>query len=109
MRNSSDILVYIDLQKAMDAGLKFFLSANGVVLSAGDENGFIKPQFFQWVTDKKGGAILGWDSQPDPSISAASSQSHSKGNTIQKATALSQEEEVKEQATTEDPSVESTS
>lgn len=47
VRNSSQILIYIDLPSALSAGLKFYLSANGVVLSEGDENGFIKPEFFR--------------------------------------------------------------
>jgi 2'-phosphotransferase len=61
MRNSADILIYIDLKKALDAGIKFFLSANGVVLTAGDDTGFLKPEFFSRVEDKKGVPLPGWD------------------------------------------------
>lgn len=61
MRKRSEILIYLDLQKALDAGLKFFLSANGVVLSGGDENGFIKPEFFRRVENADRSAVPGWE------------------------------------------------
>lgn len=62
MRQSSSVFIYIDLEKALQAGLKFSLSANGVVLSEGDSRGFIKPCFFQRVEDSKGNALTGWES-----------------------------------------------
>ncbi|KAJ7889229.1 KptA family-domain-containing protein [Mycena leptocephala] len=37
MRGSSQILIFVDVQRAIDAGLKFFLSDNGVILTEGDE------------------------------------------------------------------------
>lgn len=61
VRNSSQILIYIDLPSALSAGLKFYLSANGVVLSEGDENGFIKPEFFRRVENSKREALSGWE------------------------------------------------
>ena len=61
MRNSSQILIYVDLPSALSAGLKFYLSANGVVLSEGDENGFIKPEFFRRVENSKREALSGWE------------------------------------------------
>lgn len=61
MRNSADILIYIDLQKALDEGIKFFISANGVVLSAGDEHGFIPSRYFSRVENRNGVALVGWD------------------------------------------------
>ncbi|KAI0085740.1 KptA family-domain-containing protein [Irpex rosettiformis] len=64
MRRSSSIFIYIDLENALRAGLKFYLSANGVVLSEGDSHGFIPPQFFQRVEDSKGNALPDW--QPTP-------------------------------------------
>lgn len=60
IRNSANILIYVDVQKALDAGLKFFLSSNGVVLTEGDESGYLSPQFFQRVTDKEGNELGGW-------------------------------------------------
>ena len=53
MRNSSSILIYIDLPKAICNGLKFWQSENGVILSEGDEDGIIKVEFFKKVEDRK--------------------------------------------------------
>ncbi|KAH0375625.1 phosphotransferase KptA/Tpt1, partial [Aureobasidium melanogenum] len=55
MRNSSSVLVYVDIKKAMEAGVKFWKSENGVILSEGDENGVIGLQFFSKVEDRTGG------------------------------------------------------
>jgi 2'-phosphotransferase len=52
MRQSADIFIYVDLQKAIDAGYKFELSANGVVLTAGNEKGFLPTEFFQRVEQR---------------------------------------------------------
>ena len=60
MRRSSSILIYIDVEKALDAGLKFYLSANSVVLTDGDEDGFIRPQFFSRVEATNGKPVPGW-------------------------------------------------
>ncbi|KII87268.1 hypothetical protein PLICRDRAFT_69694, partial [Plicaturopsis crispa FD-325 SS-3] len=49
MRKSSDVLIYIDVQKALNSGIRFFLSDNGVVLTEGDERGFLSPEFFSKV------------------------------------------------------------
>jgi 2'-phosphotransferase len=55
MRASSSVLIYIDLAAALDAGLKFWKSDNGVVLSEGDERGLVGSQFFKQVEERKGG------------------------------------------------------
>lgn len=54
MRSSANVLIYVNVQKAIDAGLKFFLSSNGVILTEGDESGYLRPEFFLRVTDKNG-------------------------------------------------------
>lgn len=41
------------MEKAMKAGIEFYVSKNGVVLSSGI-GGVIAPQFFKRVTTKKG-------------------------------------------------------
>ena len=64
MRQSSQILIYVDVQKALDAGIKFFLSSNGVVLTEGDERGFLRPEYFARVETVKGEALPGWDHAP---------------------------------------------
>lgn len=38
--------IYIDLPRALDAGLKFFASGNGVILSPGNQEGFIPVDLF---------------------------------------------------------------
>lgn len=60
MRNNATVLIYIDIQRAMDSGLKFFVSDNGVVLTEGDTNGFLSPQFFSKVEDKHGRPMPEW-------------------------------------------------
>lgn len=49
MRATAQILIFIDVQKALDAGIHFHLSENGVVLTEGDASGFLAPEFFQRV------------------------------------------------------------
>lgn len=59
MRKSSTVLVYIDILAAMKAGIKFFISENGVILTEGNENGFLPYEFFKRVESrKKGGGVL---------------------------------------------------
>ena len=58
MRKSSQAFIYINVQKAIDGGIEFFFSDNGVVLTVGDENGILKPEFFERVVTAKGEALL---------------------------------------------------
>ena len=70
MRESAQVLIYINMQKALEAGVLFFLSENGVVLTEGDVRGFLSPEYFLRVEDrKKGGPIQGW---PRPSTQSQS-------------------------------------
>ncbi|CAD0113748.1 unnamed protein product, partial [Aureobasidium uvarum] len=55
MRNSSSVLVYVDIKKAIEAGIKFWKSENGVILSEGDDKGVIGLQFFSRAEDRTGG------------------------------------------------------
>jgi 2'-phosphotransferase len=68
MRNSANILIYVNVQKALDTGIQFFLSCNGVVLTEGDESGYLRPQFFQRVTDKKGKELDDWKAASDANL-----------------------------------------
>ncbi|KAI0766651.1 KptA family-domain-containing protein [Trametes elegans] len=61
MRKSSEILIYVDVQKALDAGIKFYLSTNGVVLTEGDSHGVLGTQFFSKVETADGQSVPGWD------------------------------------------------
>lgn len=48
MYSDVDLLIYVDLPKAMAAGVKFFKSTNNVVLTRGmDESGVLPAMFFQ--------------------------------------------------------------
>jgi len=61
MRKSSQILIFVDVQKALDAGIPFHLSANGVVLTEG-EQGFLSPTYFQRVEFAKDRSpVPGWE------------------------------------------------
>ncbi|KAJ7675796.1 KptA family-domain-containing protein [Mycena polygramma] len=64
MRGSSQVLIFIDVQRAIDAGLTFSLSNNGVILTEGDEHGVLGPQFFMRVETSKRVAIPGWEGKP---------------------------------------------
>lgn len=59
MRKSSTVLIYIDIEAAMASGIKFHLSENGVILSEGNDKGFLPSDFFKRVESRKrGGGIL---------------------------------------------------
>lgn len=60
MRKSAKVMIYIDVQKALDAGIKLFLSDNGVILTEGDERGFLPWRFFSRVEDSNGVPLKGW-------------------------------------------------
>eukprot|EP00127_Corallochytrium_limacisporum_P001070 Clim_evm8s37 gene=Clim_evmTU8s37 len=49
MRSNCNLVIYIDVAKAMDAGITFFRSANNVILSGGNAEGYIPPDFFLMV------------------------------------------------------------
>ena len=55
-RSDSNVVVWINMAAAMAAGIEFFRSANGVILSSGID-GVIPPEFITKVTDLKGNAI----------------------------------------------------
>ncbi|KAH7878867.1 KptA family-domain-containing protein [Lentinula edodes] len=61
MRKSCDILIFIDVPKALAAGITFFLSDNGVVLTEGNDKGFLEPAFFLSVQNAKREALAGWE------------------------------------------------
>ncbi|KAL0572075.1 tRNA 2'-phosphotransferase [Marasmius crinis-equi] len=62
MRKGSRILIYIDMAKAMADGIKFYLSTNQVILTAG-EHGYLKPEYFRRVEilKKTYQPIPGWE------------------------------------------------
>jgi 2'-phosphotransferase len=56
MRGSADIVIYIDMAKAMQDGIEFHLSSNQVILTTGID-GCLPPRYFMRITDRKGNAI----------------------------------------------------
>ena len=59
MRMSSTVLIYIDINAALAAGIKFFVSENGVILTEGNEQGVLPYEFFEKVESRKnGGSVL---------------------------------------------------
>lgn len=54
IRKCVDIFIYIDIKKTLQSGIKLYQSSNGVILSPGDTNGVIKPEYFLKVCDKRG-------------------------------------------------------
>jgi 2'-phosphotransferase len=49
MRKQSNVMIYIDVDKAIAAGIKFYLSRNQVILSEGNDQGMIPVEFFKEV------------------------------------------------------------
>ncbi|KAI4920201.1 hypothetical protein J4E90_002342 [Alternaria incomplexa] len=67
MRTNSTILIYIDINAALAAGIKFFLSENGVILTEGDEQGLLSYEFFKRVESRKkdGGVLMSGGMLPE--------------------------------------------
>ncbi|KAJ7105472.1 KptA family-domain-containing protein [Mycena crocata] len=65
MRHSSEILIFIDVARALAADIKFYISSNGVVLTPGDELGFLHRHFFSRVERVRLSAtpIPGWEAR----------------------------------------------
>ncbi|CAG2210191.1 TPT1 [Mytilus edulis] len=49
MRQSCEVMIFINLETALTDGFKFFRSANNVILCAGNEDGVIPPKYFVHV------------------------------------------------------------
>ena len=60
MRADAQILIYIDVRRAMEAGLGFWESDNGVILTEGDGEGLLRLEFFERVVDRKRDVVL-WE------------------------------------------------
>jgi len=72
MRKNCQVLIYINVQKALDAGIPFWLSDNGVVLTEGDASGFLKPEFFSRVENAKRDPLPGWEGAAPVAATGAS-------------------------------------
>lgn len=50
MRKSSAVLLYIDVKRAMQDGIAFYISKNGVILTPGQgDEGVLSPRYFSRV------------------------------------------------------------
>jgi 2'-phosphotransferase len=58
MRGNAEVKIFVDVGAAMAAGIKFFRSDNGVILSPGDAAGMIPARFFTRVVRVSDGASL---------------------------------------------------
>jgi len=71
VRNSSEILVFLDLAKAMRAGIKFYVLQNGLVVTLGNKHGCVPPEFFLRVEDAQTHeSIPGFEGPKDPILDA---------------------------------------
>jgi len=58
MRNTSQVMIHLDVEKALSDGIPLFLSANNVILSPGKgDTGIIGPEYFKHVLSKDGKAF----------------------------------------------------
>ena len=58
MRKSCDVFIYIDSEKAMKAGITFQKSANGVILTSGNDQGKIPVDLIAQATTRDGKDLL---------------------------------------------------
>jgi len=58
MRAKSEILIHIDMAKAMGDGIKFYRSSNNVILTSGNEEGFLLKEYFSVVEQRHGTNLL---------------------------------------------------
>lgn len=58
MRSSCQVLVYINLKKALEDGFKFYRSANDVILCPGNEEGILPVKYFAEVRELPSGNPL---------------------------------------------------
>lgn len=58
VRSNAQIYIFINLKKAVEDGLKFYESENGVILSPGNDRGYIEPKYFDRVIRADTGEAL---------------------------------------------------
>ena len=58
MRSSANIFIYLDIQKALDIGIEFYISENKVILTEGNDKGFLETKFFWKVLDRETGTEI---------------------------------------------------
>ncbi|KAF2773193.1 hypothetical protein EJ03DRAFT_155912 [Teratosphaeria nubilosa] len=58
MRQSSTILIFLDVDKALQADIKLWMSENRVILSEGNAEGLVPLEVFRRVEDRTGEGVL---------------------------------------------------
>ncbi|ODV83588.1 hypothetical protein CANARDRAFT_179570, partial [[Candida] arabinofermentans NRRL YB-2248] len=58
MRNSCEVLIFLDVYKLKSSQLIFYKSGNGVILSAGNKDGIIGVEYFSKIVDVKNGSEI---------------------------------------------------
>merc|ERR1711963_528262 len=58
MRGTAQVYIYVDLAAAMGDGLRFYRSANNVILSPGNDQGVLLPKYFKQVKNVKTNHLL---------------------------------------------------
>ncbi|KAI9027841.1 phosphotransferase KptA/Tpt1 [Hyaloraphidium curvatum] len=58
MRGSCNLFIHIDAARAMQAGLRFYRSANGVILTPGNDNGVVPRELFAKAVTDKGADLM---------------------------------------------------
>lgn len=58
LRETCSVLIHVDINRAIQGGIVFYLSQNGVILSAGDREGIIASKFFAKFVERKDESVL---------------------------------------------------
>lgn len=53
IRYNTEVLIFVDVQRAVEGGLKFWMSANGVVLTEGDAEGRLGLEYVNRIVDTR--------------------------------------------------------
>lgn len=64
IRKSSRVLIYVNVKRALADGIKFYLSLNGVILSPGNDMGYLEPKYFERVERvaiQRRQSLQGWE------------------------------------------------
>lgn len=61
MRSDAEVLVFVDVERSLrDGGIKWWVSANGVVLTDGNEEGVVPLKYFKEVRGRRQGVGVLW-------------------------------------------------
>lgn len=61
MRGDAEVLIYIDIKRSLDDGVRWFVSENGVLLTDGGEGGVLSTRYFQKVVGRREDIGVLWE------------------------------------------------